>query len=98
MYLDAHNNAGFSGGPIAADHPPHRDAKLGPKVIGVVSGFQPENTPHPSELNPSPKFMGGYPVADDHVHLTNSGFLVGYAIKHAIEIAHANPQGFKLPA
>ena len=98
VYLDAHNNAGFSGGPIAADHMPHKDPKLGPKIIGVVSGFQPEHTPHPSELDSLPKSMGGYPVADDHVHLTNSGFLVGYAIKHAIELAQANPQGFKLPA
>ena len=64
----------------------------------VVSGFQPEHTPHPRSIAPPPKCMGGYPVADDHVHLTNSGFLVGYAIRHAIEIAQANPHGFKLSA
>lgn len=97
-YLDGHNNAGFSGGPIAADHMPRQDPKLGPKVMGVVSGFQPERTPHPSELDPPPMCMDGYLVADDHVHLANSGFLVGYDIKHALELAQANPHGFKLPA
>ena len=96
VYLDGHNNPGFSGGPIAADHMPHKDSKLGPKIIGVVSGFKFEHTPHPSRINPPPKSFGGYPIADDHVHLTNSGFLKGYDIKHAIEIAQANPQGFKL--
>ena len=98
VYLDAHNNAGFSGGPIAADHMPHDDPKSGPKIIGVVSAFQFEHTPHPSESDPPPTFMGVYPVADDHVHLTNSGFLIGYAIEHAIEIVQASPKGFKLPA
>ena len=96
-YFDGHNNAGFSGGPIAADHRPHKDPKLGPKIIGVVSGFQTERTPHPSEIAPPSKCMDGYRVADDHVHLTNSGFLVGYDIKHALELAQANPNGFKLP-
>ena len=95
-YFDGHNNPGFSGGPIAADHMPRKGPKLGPKIIGVVSGFKPESTPHPSEIDPPPKRINGYPVADDHVHLTNSGFLVGYDIRHAIEIAQANPSGFKL--
>ena len=96
LYLDGHNNSGFSGGPIAADHMPPKDPKLGPKIIGVVSGFRPEHTPHPNEIDPPPEFIGGYPIADDHVHLANSGFLKGYDIKHALEIAQANPQGFKL--
>ena len=40
VFLDGHNNPGFSGGPIAADHMPRKDPKLGPKIIGVVSTFQ----------------------------------------------------------
>ena len=98
FYLDGHNNSGFSGGPIAADHMPPKDPKLGPKIIGVVSGFQSEHTPHPNSMDPPPKSRDGYPVAADHVHLTNSGIVKGYDIKHALEIVHANPQGFKLPA
>ena len=97
-YLDGHNNPGFSGGPIVTDHIPRKDPQLGPKIIGIVSGFEPENTPHPSEIDPPPKHMAGYPLADDHVHLTNSGFILGYGINHAIEIIEANPTGFKLPA
>ena len=93
VYLDGHNNPGFSGGPIAADHMPHTDPRLGPKIIGVVSGFPPDHTPHPSVIDSPPEFIGGYPIADDHVHLANSGFLKGYDIKHPTEIAQANPQG-----
>ena len=96
-YLDGHNNKGFSGAPIVADHIPPKDPKLGSKIIGIVSGFPLEYTPHPSEIDPSPKSMGGYPVADDHVHLTNAGFILGYGINHGIELVQANRHGFELP-
>ena len=95
IYLDGHNNAGFSGGPIAADRIPDEDSALGPKIIGIVSAFHPENTPHPSKLDPQPKFVDGHPLADDHVHLTNSGFVIGYGITHAIDIVKDNPKGFE---
>lgn len=97
-YLDGHNNAGFSGGPIVADQVPPKDAKSGPRIIGVVSFYHPERTPHPSELNPPLETMGGYRVAKDHVHPTNSGFIMGYGINHALEVIQANPCGFKLPS
>lgn len=98
LFLDGHNNPGFSGGPIAAEHVPPKDPKYGPKIIGVISGFQNEYTPHPSEVNPPLTHIGGYPIGDSHVHLTNSGFIIGYDIKHVLEVIEGNPYGFQLKA
>ena len=96
VYLDGHNNPGFSGGPIVADEasPPRPGAT--PKIIGVVSGFPPEGTPHPDQIDPPPKEINGYPIAYDHVHLTNSGFIKAYDIRHVKEVIEANPHGFHM--
>ena len=95
-YLDGHNNRGFSGGPIAADQMPNGGPQQSPKIIGIVSGFQNERTPHPREIDPPLQYIDGFPIAEDHVHLTNSGFILGYGINHAIEVVQANPYGFDL--
>lgn len=97
-YLDGHSNRGFSGSPVIAEHVPPKDPQFGPKIIGIVSASNNERTSHPSEVNPPQTHTDGYPLADDHVHLTNSGFIASYNIKHAIEIIEANPQGFELSA
>ena len=97
VYLDGHNNPGFSGGPIVADRDPKDALDSGPKIIGIVSGFPPEKTPHPSEFDPPLTSLGGFPVRDDHVHPTNSGFVKGYSIEHAVELIEANPHGFEFP-
>ncbi len=61
IFLDGHNNPGFSGGPIV-----HRDLNQSDvvfKLLGVVSGFRPETTPvlKPEKIEPSavtsPKFL-----------------------------------------
>ena len=97
-YLDGHNNPGFSGGPLLAEHLPSKNPKCGPKIIGVVSGFWPERTPHPSEIGHLPEHIGPYPVPEDHIHLANSGFILGYGINHVLEVVEANPYGFELAA
>jgi S1-C subfamily serine protease len=40
FYIDAHNNPGFSGGPVI-----QIDKNNKPKVIGIINGFIPENKP-----------------------------------------------------
>lgn len=40
FYIDAHNNPGFSGGPVI-----HVDKNNHSKVIGIINGFIPENKP-----------------------------------------------------
>ena len=86
VFLDGHNNKGFSGGPIIAEDISQGSNTPPLRIIGVVSGFEPEILPHPDELSkaldPKPK----YPIADDHLHFANSGFFIGYEIQHALEI------------
>ena len=92
--LDGHSNPGFSGGPVAAEGKSHKE----PKIIGVVTQSSNEGTPHPSQFSPPLWEMNGFPVPDDHVHPTNSGFIIAHNIKHVIETIEANPHGFKLPS
>ena len=86
VLLDGHNNKGFSGGPIIAEDlsQPSQPPKL--RIIGVVSSFMPEPIPHPKELPEPPQNPGPWPIAEDHIHLANSGFFIGYEIQHAVEI------------
>ena len=93
-FLDGHNNPGFSGGPIVAERN-HLGRRSIPTIIGVVSGFPPESTPHPNQTSPPIKEINGYPIPDDHVHLTNSGFIKAFDIRHAIELIEDNPYGFE---
>ncbi len=84
IYLDGHNNPGFSGGPIIIE------IQNKEQIIGVVSGYPYDWTPPPSTAG---LIIDGLPVADDHIHPVNSGFILGYDIKYAVEIIEANPHG-----
>ena len=92
LILDGHSNPGFSGGPIVAEG----KSRMEPKIIGVVTQSNNEGTPHPSGFNPPLREMNGYPVPDDHVHPTNSGFIIAHHIHHVIEVIEKNPHGFKM--
>ena len=95
-YLDGHNNSGFSGGPIITDHDPPKHPSEGPRIIAVVASAGLEHTPHPNDLNPPQTHMAGHTLAQDHVHPTNAGFIVGYGINHVIDLIQENPHGFPL--
>jgi S1-C subfamily serine protease len=70
LYVDAFNNEGFSGGPIA-----FFDAGSNTwKIAGVVQGYLPERA----------KVRVGRQNVDTNT-LVNSGILVGYSIQHALE-------------
>lgn len=76
IYLDGHNNPGFSGGPIVYTH------KKSLKVLGVIKGFTQVGRPvvKKKDLN--------NPTAPAHEDLfvgTNTGIVVGYNIRHIIE-------------
>ena len=94
--LDGRNNVGFSGSAIIAEHVPPKDPEYGPKIIAVSTGFHNERTVHPSETSSKKAEIDGYSLSDDHVHLTNSGFIISHSINHALEIIENNPHGFKL--
>ena len=78
LFLDGHNNAGFSGGPVA-----RRGTKEEQTVIGVVSGYrfdrQRVRDEHGNETS--------------HTYDTNTGIILAHDIRHALEIVRANPIG-----
>ena len=97
IFLDAHGNKGFSGGPVVfvPDGRPENELR----VAGIVSRLPP--TP-PSTWQP---------IVDDRGKLSrdregnpigyvqeNPGIVIAIAIKHALELIDANPIGFQLPA
>jgi hypothetical protein len=110
MYLDGHNNPGFSGGPIVFRDLDHNEAWIF-KVAGVVSGYQPELTPvlKPVKINPNEdlskvegwriKIVDGQKVRYEDTEKmvsTNTGIVVGYSIDHAVELIRKHPNGPKV--
>jgi len=109
IYLDGHNNPGFSGGPIV-----YRD--LGQngfvyKLAAVVSGFRFEVSPvlqleaiNSDQLKPediaeariTEKNGRLFRLNDtDRVVKLNTGIVVGHSISHAVELIRKNPIGPK---
>ena len=94
LYLDAHGNRGFSGGPVV--FVPHGQPKNELRVAGIVSYY------------PIPQLLpivdrGGTVITDQESkpigYVTeNPGFVVAIDIRHALELIDANPIGFELPA
>ena len=92
IYIDAHGNPGFSGGPVVFSEPGRRPRDF--KVAGVVA-----NSPTPV-LRPVVELQGEQ--ANDEGDTTaffaeNQGFVVAVDIRHAVDIIDANPIGFSLP-
>ena len=79
IFVDAINNEGFSGGPLVFTPPASKDFR----VAGVVSKFK---TEYERVLDKDGEDTG-MRVA------YNTGFLVAYDIKYALEIIRANPIG-----
>lgn len=92
IYIDAHGNQGFSGGPVVFKEPGQRGNEF--KVAGVVA-----NAPTPL-LTPVVNDRGepieaeGKPVA---FFRENQGIVVAHDIQHATDLIDANPVGFELP-
>ena len=93
IFLDAHGNKGFSGGPVV--FVPYGQPQNELCVAGIVTSY------------PIPKFLpivdsNGDTITDrrgkpiGHVK-ENPGFVVAIDIKHALELIDANPIGFQLP-
>jgi hypothetical protein len=107
IYLDGHNNPGFSGGPVV-----FRDfAQNGyvMKVLGVVSGFPAEYTPifekkevKPNEITPEDLQKGRIILESSkvfrlhetsHVVPLNTGIVKAFSIQHAVDLIKAHPAG-----
>jgi hypothetical protein len=110
IFLDGHNNPGFSGGPIVYRDLDRSDFTF--KLAGVVSGFRFDRTPvlKPEEIKPEqikPEDIARNRIVTKNGHffrLTdsedsvdfNTGIVVGYGISHALHLIAKNPIGPKV--
>ena len=83
MFLDGHNNPGFSGGPVILSQTNNQSNSF--SVAGVISGYKREMRP---------VFLAG-----ERTNLKfkyNTGIIFAYGIDHAIHLINQNPIGFNL--
>ena len=81
--LDGHNNPGFSGGPIVFF--PRGEPGNQLSVAGVISAYR---------FNMEPVYFDGKPTPLEFRY--NTGIILAYGIKHAVDLIHQNPIGFNL--
>ncbi|MDA3800191.1 MAG: trypsin-like peptidase domain-containing protein [Kiritimatiellae bacterium] len=81
LFLDGHNNPGFAGGPVIFKEPNGKNFK----VAGVICAYR-------SEEEPIYQGTQKVPLA----YRCNTGIIIAYGIKHALDLINNNPIGFKL--
>ena len=87
ILLDGHNNPGFSGGPIVFCQNNHGNDF---SVAGVVSGYRYAREPIYKNEEPEEKEPPiGY-------YRSNTGIVLAYDIKHALDLIRQNPIGIQL--
>ena len=83
IYLDAHVNYGFSGGPVVFQR---QEVQGDFRVAGVVAGY-------PRRLQPVIDEQGNQIARTGE----NPGLVVAFGIRHALTLIDKNPIGFALP-
>ncbi|MEI8174029.1 MAG: serine protease [Deltaproteobacteria bacterium] len=83
FFLDGHNNLGFSGGPVVFKELNNNEFK----VASVISGYR---------YTHEPILAGEQEVALAYRY--NTGIIVSYGIKHAVEVISDNPIGLPIRA
>lgn len=78
LYLDGHNNVGFSGGPVVFWHPESASFR----VAGVVRGYRNEALPVLKKKKLDDPEAQAY---NDLYTRANSGIVIGYDIRHIVE-------------
>lgn len=81
VYLDGHNNPGFSGGPVLV-----ADGQAIPSVIGVISAY------HFERKEVKRHNRHGDSKTSDYVE-ENSGIVISYNLGSAIDHIKASPSG-----
>lgn len=91
IYVDGHNNPGFSGGPIVFMNEETKQLK----VAGVISGYRNQRDKVIAEIKKSQRRE---PTIEETnlIVMSNSGILVGHSIENAIEAIKQNPIGPKV--
>ena len=82
LFLDGNNNPGFSGGPVVFT-PPNKWDDL--RVAAVVSGFR---------FDMQPVYLQQQPT--ELVYKQNTGIIITYSIRHAVDLINKNPIGFPI--
>lgn len=93
IYIDAHGNPGFSGGPVvfARDSDPQKVIR----IAGVVAEAPRPRLRSVVDRSGKPLVGGdGEPIAH---FAENQGFVVAFGINHATDLIDENPTGFNLP-
>ncbi len=80
IFLDGHNNPGFSGGPVVRD-----DVSEG-QILGVVSGYQRDRQP----VLDTTGHKGPY------TYDLNTGVVIAYDARYIKDIVRKNPVGFPI--
>ena len=91
IYIDAHGNQGFSGGPVVYEL--HGTSETALRVAGIVA-----EAPTPL-LRPVVDSLGRPLTADEEpiaYFAENQGIVVAISIRHATDLIDANPIGFSL--
>lgn len=83
LYIDGHNNPGFSGGPIVFWNTAKKQFHVG----GVIQGYRAEKSKVYSQKGDTG--LETY---------TNTGIIIGYSIDHAVEAIKRNPIGVEIIA
>ena len=78
MYIDGHNNPGFSGGPLVFSDMNTRELK----IAGVISGYRPTY---------EPVLLKGDDVG--LTSQQNTGIAIAYDLKNGVEYIKQNPAG-----
>ncbi len=78
VFLDGHNNPGFSGGPVVFKSPGSSDFK----IASVISGYQSVS---------EPVYHGETKLPVTYRY--NTGIIISYSVQHAVELARENPIG-----
>ena len=93
IYIDAHGNTGFSGGPVV--FAVNNDAQTENRIAGVVAQApRPRLKPVVDKHRTPLVDKDGEPIAH---FAENQGFVVAFGINHATEMIDKNPIGFSLP-
>ncbi len=83
VFLDGHNNPGFSGGPVVFQKSGSKEFK----IAAVISGYKAVNEPVFKEATPLP-FTVRY----------NTGIIISYSVQHALTLVRNNAIGPKIVA
>lgn len=94
IYVDGHNNKGFSGGPLVFLPNGREGTEF--RVAGVVANY-------PTPIVEAVVDRNGRPLLDANnqpiaYFKENQGLVVAFNIRHATDLIDANPVGFHLPA